>query len=152
MGARAGLQNVCSLYVLLLVKALLQSIFVWWMEWPQGWGLWDGMSLWCLPHFIQIKCGRAGCPTLRRNIFIIPWTVSSAGLVLHKVGACIWQEAIRNLSAATRQIIYSNFIHEFSLLFLPCKLLRKPRKCLQCICKVVSAYHLWSGEVGKAFL
>lgn len=38
-------------------------------------------------------------------------TVCSAGLVLHTVGVCKWQKAIRNLSSPTQQIIYSNFIN-----------------------------------------
>ena len=78
--------------------------------------------------------------------------VCSAGLVLHTAGVCKWQRARRILSSPTQQIIYSNFINEFSLLFLPCELLRKPRVRLQCICKVVSASHLRSGGVWKSFL
>lgn len=79
-------------------------------------------------------------------------TVCSAGLVLWEVGVCKWQRAIRNLSSPTQQIIFSKFINEFPFLFLLCELLRKPRKCLQCICKVISVYHLWPGGVWKSLL
>lgn len=79
-------------------------------------------------------------------------TLCSAGLVLREVGVCRWQKAIRNLSSPTQQIIYSNFISEFSFLFFPCEWLRKPRKYLQWICKVILAHHLWFGGVWKSFL